>query len=303
MKTNDSLNNQGYLGVLLNSAYAPLARYFVKFLQAYAAVGIKIAAITPQNEPTNPTLYPGLQLDSGGEARFITRYLVPALRQAGLHPKIYGHDYGWSAQSAAYADAIATGPAAGGLSGIAWHCYFGGPGVMNALHRLAPRLDEIVDECSPGLIPFSVSELVILAMRNWSSLVALWNLALDPHGGPVQPPNHGCPSCSGMVTVDPRSHTVRFTQAFFQLAQASEFVEPGAQRIKSNTFVTYSYPGPGVNVASPGLDDVALVNPDASHVLIAYDNAARAITFAVKWRGRAFTYTLAPGATATFVWG
>jgi glucosylceramidase len=303
MKANDSLNNQGYQGVLLNSAYAPLARYFVRFLQAYAGVGIKIAAITPQNEPTNPTRYPGLQLDSGGEARFITKYLAPALHRAGLHPEIYGHDYGWSASSDAYADAIATGPAAGTLTGIAWHCYFGGPGVMSALHRLAPRLDEIVDECSPGLIPYSVSELVIFTMRNWASLVALWNFALDPHGGPVEPPNRGCPTCTGIVTVNQRTHTVRFTQAFFQLGQASSFVEPGAQRIKSNTFVTYRYPGPGVNVAGPGLDDVAVVNPDASHVLIAYDNAARSISFAVRWRRRAFSYTLSPGETATFVWG
>jgi glucosylceramidase len=319
MKSNDSLDNQGNQGLLLNSAYGPWATYFVKFLQDYAQLGIRISAITPQNEPTNPTLYPGLDLDSSSEASFITRFLVPALRQAGLHPKIYGGDVGVDALAAPYASAIdgqsvelqsgrdyvntiANGPAAGELSGIAWHCYYGDPEVMSTLHTTAPKLDQIVDECSPGITPFSISELVIFGLRNWASAVALWNLALDPRGGPVEPPNRGCPTCTGIVTVDQNSHTVRFNQAFFQLAQASAYVQPGAQRIRSDHFVAYGYSRRGEDVATPGLDDVALLNPDGSHVLIAYNNAARPVTFAVRWHSRSFTYTLAAGATATFLW-
>jgi glucosylceramidase len=55
-------------------------------------------------------------------------------------------------------------------------------------------------------------------------------------------------------------------------------------------------------VVSPGLDDVALRNPNGSLVLIAYDGSAAPIRFGVAWRGRAFSYTLAAGATVTFVW-
>jgi glucosylceramidase len=302
MKTNGSLSNQDNRGVLLSSAYWPWAQYFVKFLRAFAHLGVPISAITPQNEPTNATMYPGLNLDSSSEARFLTRYLAPALHGAGLHPKIFGHDYGWSDKSTAYAQAIATGPAAGVLSGIAWHCYFGSPGVMSTLHRRAPKLVEIVDECSPGITPFSISELVISGLRNWAGVIALWNLALDPHGGPVQPPNHGCPTCSGVVTVDQLSHQVRYTRSFFQLAQGSQFVQPGAERIASDHFVEYRYLGAGADVVSSGLDDVALLNPDGSRVLIAYDNSPRPIRFTVRWRGRSFTYTLAPKATTTFIW-
>jgi glucosylceramidase len=95
---------------------------------------------------------------------------------------------------------------------------------------------------------------------------------------------------------------VSLTRSYYQLGQASSFVRPGAQRIASTHFVSYVYPHSGVNVVTPGLDDVAFRNPDGSIVLIAYDNAAVAARFAIAWRGRALRYELAPGAMATFVW-
>jgi glucosylceramidase len=55
-------------------------------------------------------------------------------------------------------------------------------------------------------------------------------------------------------------------------------------------------------VISPGLDDVAFVNPDGSKVLFLYDSAANPITFAVKWDGSQVRYTIPAGATTTFTW-
>src|SRR5258708_38338799 len=40
-------------GTLLPSSFAPLARYFVRFVQSYEAAGGPIFSITPQNEPRN----------------------------------------------------------------------------------------------------------------------------------------------------------------------------------------------------------------------------------------------------------
>ncbi len=96
MKSNDALNNSHHSGVLLHADLGPFAQYFVKFLQAYAAAGIKIGAITPQNEPGNATQYPGMELPADREARLIASWLKPALSAAGLHPRIYGNDQGWS---------------------------------------------------------------------------------------------------------------------------------------------------------------------------------------------------------------
>ena len=187
MKRNYLLDNTGALGGLLPSAYAPLASYFVRFIEAYASQGVPIDAVTPQNEPKSGApgvAYPSLTLPEADEADFITRDLEPALKAAGLPTSIYGGDLSWS--SSPYADALASGPATGDLAGIAWHCYFGSPSKMSQLHSTAPRLNQIVDECSPEIRAFGTPEFLISSLRNWASVVAVWNVALNPQGGPVQ---------------------------------------------------------------------------------------------------------------------
>jgi glucosylceramidase len=303
MKGNDSLGNVGNLGTLRAAAYGPWGEYFAKFVGAYAKAGIPIAAITPQNEPGNPTSYPGLNFSAGSEANWIAQDLQPALSRAGLHPKIYGSDLGWGTTTNAYATTTVFGRAGSLLNGLAWHCYFGAPGVMNEFHQAAPRLEQIVDECSPGgITPTPTSEIVISSMRDWAGTVALWNLALDPRGGPVQVPNTGCPACVGLATINEANGSVSLRRTYYQLGQASAFVAPGAQRIKSGHFVSYVYSHRGVNVVTPGLDDVAFKNPDGSIVLLAYNNSPAAIRFAVQWSGSSFSYVLPALAMATFVW-
>ena len=301
MKTNHSLSNAGNHAALVRSDYRNWAAYFVKFIRAYAQAGIPIAAISPQNEPGVGTLYPGLNLSAASEARWISRDLRPALAAAKLRPEIYGGDLGWG-PTTDYDRTVLRQTVKGALAGLGWHCYFGSPAVMASLHQAAPSLDQIVDECSPGLSPTPIAEVVIAALRNWASTVSLWNLALDPTGGPAELPNHGCQGCSGLATINLKSGAVTLNKSYYQLGQASAFVAPGAQRIATRHFVNYRYPGPAASVVSPGLDDVALRNSNGSLVLIAYNGSAAAIRFGVAWRARAFSYTLAAGATVTFVW-
>lgn len=301
MKTNHSLSNAGNQAALVAGDYRSWAAYFVKFIHAYAHAGIPIAAVSPQNEPGVGTLYPGLNLPAASEARWISRDLRPALAAARLRPEIYAGDLGWG-PTTDYDRTILRQTAKGTLAGLGWHCYFGSPAVMTSLHHAAPSLDQSVDECSPGLSPTPIAEVVISALRNWASTVSLWNLALDPTGGPAELPNHGCKGCSGLATINLKSGAVALNKSYYQLGQASAFVAPGAQRIATGHFVNYRYPGPGASVVSPGLDDVALRNPNGSLVLIAYNGSAAPIRFGVAWRARGFSYTLPAGATATFVW-
>jgi glucosylceramidase len=303
MKSNDSLDNDGDSATLKPSASRPWGEYFAKFIDAYAQVGVPISAITVQNEPGTATTYPGMSFPAAAQSSWIVHDLEPALTQAKEHVKIYAGDLGWGPDSTAFASSMVGGTAGKALTGFAWHCYYGAPGVMNEFRQAHPRLDQIVDECSPGGIsPTPTSEIVIASMRDWASTVALWNLALDQTGGPAELPNHGCPGCVGLARINERTGGVSLTRSFYQLGQASAFVVAGAQRIASTHFVSYAYPRPGVNVVSPGLDDVAFRNPDGSLVLVAYDNSSQAIPFALDWRGRALRYDLPAGAMVTFVW-
>jgi O-glycosyl hydrolase len=299
MKANDALDDLRYGGTLLPADYAPWAQYFVKFLQAYAAAGVPVSAIAPENEPTAPAAFPAMSFPEIDEAQWIAEDLQPALAQAGLRPAIYGYDDSW--RSPAYPEALAASPAGADLAGIAWHCYRGMPTVMDALHARSPALAQIVTECSPGISPYNASELMIGAFRHWATTAALWNLALDPAGGPVQPPNSGCRGCTGVVTIDPGSGQVSYNPAYYRLGQLSRFVVPGARRIASPSFVRY-YRSGSSNRITPGLADVAFRNPDGSLVLLAYNSSSQAIGLTIEWAGRSADYTLPAGATVTLVW-
>jgi glucosylceramidase len=300
MKANDAYGDLFGSGTLLSSAYQPFANYFVKFLQAYAAAGVPVSAIAPVNEPNSGAPFPSMAFPEPAEAQWISQNLDPTLEQAGLHPRVYGGDTGWA--TPIYESALASNLAVGAFSGLAWHCYGGLPTVMSNLHAQTPGNDQVVTECSQGIQPYPVPEVLIGSLRNWSSAVALWNLALDPTGGPVQQPDFGCPGCTGLVTIDESTQSVSFRLAAFQLGQVGAFVAPGAWRIASNSFVTYYQNSPSKYGAGPGLDDVAFLNPDGSRVLIVYNNSTRATRFAVAWNGRSFTYSLKPKAMVTFRW-
>jgi glucosylceramidase len=301
MKSNDSLSNPADIGALLPADYGVLAQYFVRFLQAYRQAGATIQAITPQNEPGQQTTYPGLAETEPEEAAFVGGDLAPALRGARLNTRIFGFDSNWAGE-AQFASALLASPAGPALSGFATHCYYGPPTAMASVHDIKPGLEEIESECAPGGLNFPVPELEIASLREWATGVELWNLALDPRGGPVQPPNYGCFGCRGIVSIDPRTHAIRFSRTYYQLGQLSRFVAPGAVRIASNNFVDYAYPFLGANFASPGLDDVAFRNPNGSEALVTYNGGSKPVRFSVKEGRRTFTATLPVAAMTTFTW-
>ena len=301
MKANNALDNQNDSGTLLAADYGTYANYLVKFIQAYAQAGIPIRAITPANEPTVATPYPGLNLPESAEANFIANYLQPALTTAQLNTRIYGNDLSWD-QFSRYANPLAADMSAGpDLAGTAWHCYFGSPTVMSQLQQQAPGKDQIVDECSPEIRPFGTPEFLISTLRNWSSADAIWSVALDPNGMPIQTPNH-CGGCRGAVSIDQATGAVTFLPEYYELGQVSAFVQPGATRIDSPNFVTYGTDSSNFETISSGLDDVAFLNPDSSKVLVTYNNSTTPTTFSVQSDGRYFMYTIPASAMTTFVW-
>jgi glucosylceramidase len=294
MKANQALNNLGKRGAIFSSDLPWLAGYFARFLRAYARQGVRVSAITPQNEPSVSSNYPGAQMPANQEAAFITRNLAPSLRRAGLSGvRIYGYDGSWGN----YPWDLVTSSVARDLAGISWHCYVNSPDMMRRFHGYQPGLDEIVGECATPPRA-STAEILITAFRDWASSVALWNLALDQDGGPVIHPNITCNGCTGILTVNTATHTAQATLDFWQLAQVGHFVRPGARRIDSSTFVTQDINPP----TTYGINDVAFENPDGQRVLVAYNNAATARPFTVGDSGQYFSYRLAPDEMATFTW-
>jgi glucosylceramidase len=290
MKTNGSMfgTSNGHIGTLIPADYGPLAQYFVRFIQAYQAQGIPIYAITPQNEPGYaPDNYPGMIFSASDESNFIKNYLSPALNRADLHPRLIPYDHNWDNPN--YAKTLLGNPATNrDIAGISWHCYAGSSTVMSAIHDLFPTKDVYETECATGasVTPISTGDLLMQSVQNWAKTVELWNMALEANHGPH---NGGCPDCLGVVTVDPNTGNVIYSNDYDLIGQFSKFVVPGAYHIGAN--------------ALGSLTDVAFKNPDGSKVVVAYNDGFRSRTFKVHWNGsQSFIYTLPAGAMVTFKW-
>jgi glucosylceramidase len=290
MKTSGSMIG----GTLLPSAFAPLARYFVRFVQSYEAAGVPIFAVTPQNEPRNiPADFPGMGMTAEEQATFVREHLGPAFRDAHLRTKIMIFDHNWDLID--FPDTILSDPKAAEFSaGTATHCYGGGPEAQTKLHDHFPAKDIWLTECSGGEwqkgdLLVAQASLIIESTRNWAKSVVLWNLALDQNHGPNL---GGCTNCRGVVTIDHSTSpaTVAPTVDFIALAHASKFLAPGALRIGSNS-----------SEESP-LEHVAFRNSDGSIVLLVLNPAATPISFNIAWQGQNATYTLHPSTMVTFRW-
>jgi len=89
MKTNGNLKG----GSLKPEYYQAYAEYFVKYLHVMQAEGIKIDAITIQNEPLNPKNTPSMVMQPEEQATFIKQALGPGFRKAGIETKILLYDH------------------------------------------------------------------------------------------------------------------------------------------------------------------------------------------------------------------
>ena len=296
--------------------YFSYALYLLKFVAAYRAQGVHVDAITVQNEPQNrsPGGYPGTDLPAIQEEKVIED-LGPMLRAAGLHTKILAYDHNWAehpndvastppdetSDINDYPQEVLASPAARWVSGVSYHCYFGDPSAMTALHHQFPNTAIYQTECSGSqssdpantfsdTLKWHARNLEIGSTRNWAQTVVNWNVALDPSGGPHV---GGCGTCTGILTVGP-GDTVTPDAEYYALGHLSRFVQPGATRIASTSFGTTGWNGQ--------IMDVAFVNPDGSTVLVAHNENDNPQSFSVSENGQSFDYTLPGDSLATFVW-
>jgi glucosylceramidase len=280
-------------GPLLEEYYGAFAGYHVKFVQAYAEQGLKIEAITPQNEPMYSTDgYPTMFISAAGQAKLVRDHLGPAFRAAGLDTQIIIFDHNWDIVQYPL-EVLSDAEAAAYVDGVAFHCYGGDVSAQSQVHDAYPDKSIWFTECSGGgwadnwadNLNWNVRTLIIGNFRNWGNSVLLWNLALDENDGPQ---NGGCSNCRGVVTINQQTREVTYNEEYTILGHVSKFVDRGAYRIDSGA--------PGSDLPA----NVAFVNPDHSLVLIAQSDQER--SFTVSWAGKSFAYTLPARSVVTFKW-
>ena len=282
-------------GTLRPEYYDAFARYLLKYVDAYAAEGIPVFALTVQNEPDfEPADYPGMRLNAPARARLIGDHLGPLIAARRKGPLIFDWDHNWDKPQEPMA--VLSDPAASPhVAAVAWHCYGGDPAAQSTVHEAFPDKDSYMTECSDGTwepvrsggLPLQTRQLIVQATRDWARGVLFWNLALDERGGPHA---GGCDTCLGVVTIESATGRVSRNNGYYALAHASRFVHRDAYRIASTA-------------TGNGLDNVAFQNTDDGTVVLIVTNTNRkARVFSVRQQGRRFSYALPAKSVATFRW-
>lgn len=294
MKDNDNFTDQGYLQ---SQYYAAYAQYFVKTIEAYQAQGVHVDYVSPSNEPgcCSGADYPTMAWNGSGLDYFTANDLLPALHAAGLSTKVLALDWNWSNYASYGAPEVNDATVRNDplFGGVAWHGYDEGSAAeQSTVHNEYPGIGTFDTEHSGGTWITNQQredmENIIDYTRNWGQSVVKWSLAVDQDDGPH---NGGCGTCTGLITVhdgDSESGQVDYTVEYYDMGQLTKFVKPGAYRIESTS--------------SPGVPNVAWLNPDGSKALVAYNETGTAQPITVNWGGESFTYTLPAQTSATFTW-
>lgn len=295
MKYGEKTLHGWYLNYEDPQVYEAYAQYFVRYIQAYQDKGLPIYGITLQNEPgfTSPN-YPSMSMGAEEQAHFIRDYLGPALKKAELDTRVITYDHNWDEGVEYTNQVLGDKQAATYIDGSAFHCYAGDPSAMSEVHDRFPDKSIYFTECSGGdwspdfgeNLSWQMSNLMIGAPRNWAQSVLLWNIALDPQGGPT---NGGCENCRGVITIDPESGKVDKNVEYYALGHISKFVRPGAVRVDSNQ-------------EQGKLENVAFRNSDGTMVLVAANTGEEDASFKVVMDGTEFHYSLPAKSAVTFRW-
>jgi len=280
------------LGGSMRRRYIPnYAQYFIKFLRAYAAEGVPVQAVTPQNEVDTDQdgRMPACIWPQEYEIEFVQK-LGPALRENGLTTQIWILDHNYNL----WGRAVCTidNPAVKQYSNaVAWHGYVGGAEMMAKFREFHPDAamhwtEGGPDYTSPDYLTDWAhwSNTFSDVLRNGCDSITAWNIALDEKGRP----NIGPFPCGGVVTINSQSKEITRSGQYWAFAQFARFIRRGAKR-----FATQS--------SAQDLGHVAAVNPDGSSVLV-LTNKGPARSASVQLDTRLAEVSLEENSVTTLVW-
>ncbi|NP_001039886.1 glucosylceramidase [Bos indicus x Bos taurus] len=310
LKTNGAVNGKGTLKGQAGDLYHKTwARYFVKFLDAYAEHKLRFWAVTAENEPTAGLLtgYPFQCLGFTPEHQrdFIARDLGPILANSTHRDVRLLMLDDQRLLLPRWAQVVLADPeAAKYVHGIAVHWYldFLAPAkaTLGETHRLFPNTMLFASEACVGSkfweqsvrlgswdrgmrYSHSIITNLLYHVVGWTD----WNLALNPEGGPNWVRNF----VDSPIIVDIAKDTFYKQPMFYHLGHFSKFIPEGSQRVGL------------VASKKSDLDTVALLRPDGSAVAVVLNRSSKDVPLTIKDPAVGFMETVSPGYSIhTYLW-
>ncbi|XP_006895862.1 PREDICTED: glucosylceramidase isoform X2 [Elephantulus edwardii] len=310
LKTNGAVNGKGSLKGHPGDIYHQTwAKYFVKFLDAYATYNIRFWAVTAENEPS-AGLFAGYPFQCLGftpqhQRDFIAYDLGPALANSSHSDVRLLMLDDQRLLLPHWAQVVLENPeAAKYVHGIAVHWYLDylapAKATLGETHRLFPDMMLFSSEACVGSkfweqsvrlgswdrgmqYSHSIITNLLYHVVGWTD----WNIALNLEGGPNWVRNF----VDSPIIVDITKDTFYKQPMFYHLGHFSKFIPEGSQRVGL------------VASEKTNLETVALIRPDGSAVVVVLNRSSKDVPLTIKDPAMGFLETMAPGYSIhTYLW-
>jgi glucosylceramidase len=230
--------NKSMLGGAMSRQYlASYAQYLLKFIQACAAEGVTINAITAQNEIDTDQhgQMPACSWSQECETEFITDHIGPLFDKTNTTTRIWilDHNYVYWGRVISELD---NPDVRRYVNAVAWHGYVGEPAMMTKVHAVHPETEMHYTEGSTDYNdPHYQDDWTKWAgtytsvLNNWCRSAMAWNIATDEHGKP----NIGPYPCGGILIINPKTQEIIRSGQYWALAHFSRLLRRGARRFES----------------------------------------------------------------------
>ena len=278
------------------------ARYLVKFLESYAAEGVRIDQLHVQNEPVANQKFPSCMWTGDELREFIRGYLGPEMRRSGVASELWlgtinapGCDFNrmifdkWATEDYDFfANTVLSDPEAlKYISGVSYQ-WGGKIAMQRTFESWYPRirLMQSENECGFGDNTWEYARYVWTMLKhyigNGAESYLYWNFALEPMGVNTW----GDPQ-NAMITVEPGSGKITYNPDYYVMKHFSSCIRRGAVRL-------------GIAGTFAG-DSLAFENPDGSLVLEMYNPFDRIFTVSFDADGRKLAFELEPKSVNSIV--
>ncbi|WP_282925564.1 glycoside hydrolase family 3 N-terminal domain-containing protein [Helcococcus kunzii] len=288
-------NNEKLLkgGKLKDEYINDLAKYFVRYLEEYYKEGIKIHALTLQNEPMLEINYPSNIITGEQEAKLglaIKRELQNSKildSNEAKDVKIWAFDHNFDGARGFINDLLAVENGIDSIDGIGFHPYGGSPETMGAMYR------ELGDKLTMHLTERSVwgtsgANDIITWFRNGAQSYNSWVTMLDSNIAPHQ--WVGTPDPTMFVRDSNKEDAYWSTPEVYITTQFTKYIKPGFIRIGSTNI-------------SNNMKSVAFTNSQTGEIILVVSNdTGQDKTFKVVYNNTQFIATLPKGNVATYRW-
>lgn len=267
MKTGGNMCG-GYMREEFVECYAD---YIIKFLKAYDENGIKISAITPQNEPNTHQNghMPACIWHPEIEAKFI-KILRKRLDEEKLDVKIWMYDHVFSDADRVLWQLDNCEGVKEACDGVAFHYYTGTIEETKKIKRAYPEKELHFTEAGPRLYDNYDTDwckwgiMISKAIKCGYSSFTGWNLMLNEMGGP----NIGPFLCGGLVTRNTNGSELSYSGQYKAFEHIAGYINENSKIYPVSVGEEYDLPMNAYPKVNRDIEGFCIDNNDGKNVLI-----------------------------------